>query len=77
MLARQPTWGDRTRKSGARPLLMGVPGYYWRGPDRRPEHRPVVTTGARRPPERNREWSTGPQPKPTGTRPAAQMQATP
>src|SRR5512140_1639904 len=27
------------------------------------------------PPERNREWSTGPQPKPTGTRLAAQSQA--
>jgi hypothetical protein len=27
-----------------------APGDYWRGPDRRPEHRPVVTTGARRPP---------------------------
>jgi non-heme chloroperoxidase len=53
-----------------------VPIDYWRGPDRRPERRPVITTGATRHPERNREWSTGPQPKPTGTRPAAQRQAT-
>jgi len=27
-----------------------VPGEYGRGPDRGPEHRPVVTTGAARPP---------------------------
>jgi hypothetical protein len=44
-----------------------VPGDYWRDPDGGPEHRPVVTTGARRPPERNRERSAGPQPKPAGT----------
>jgi hypothetical protein len=31
---------------------------YWRGPDRRPEHRPVIATGTTRPPERDAEAST-------------------
>jgi hypothetical protein len=35
-----------------------IPGEYWRGPDGRPEHRPVITTGATRPPERDAEAST-------------------
>ena len=35
-----------------------VPGEYWRGPDRRPEHRPAITTGAARPPERDAEACT-------------------
>jgi hypothetical protein len=48
-----------------------IPGEYWRGPDRRPEHRPVITTGATRPPERDAEASTtrrshGPAPRPAG-----------
>lgn len=32
--------------------------YSWRGPDRRPGHRPVIATGATRPPERDAEAST-------------------
>jgi hypothetical protein len=35
-----------------------VPSEYWRGPGRRPAHRPVITTGAMRPPERDAEAST-------------------
>jgi len=35
-----------------------LPGEYWCGPDRRPEHRPVITTGAARLPERDAEAST-------------------
>ena len=35
-----------------------VLGEYWRGPDRRPRHRPVTTTGATRLPEGNAEAST-------------------
>ena len=34
-----------------------VPGEYGRGPELRPEHRPVITTGATRPPERDAETS--------------------
>jgi hypothetical protein len=35
-----------------------VPSEYWRGPGRRPAHRPVITTGAMRSPERDAEAST-------------------
>jgi hypothetical protein len=37
-----------------------VPSEYWRDPDRGPEHRLVITTGATRPPERDAEASTVP-----------------
>ena len=37
---------------------QSVPSEYWRGPDRRPGHRPVIATGATRPPERDAEAST-------------------
>jgi hypothetical protein len=40
-----------------------VPSEYWCGPDRRPEDRPVITTGATRGHERHREWSTSLQMK--------------
>jgi len=46
-----------------------IPGEYWRGPDRRPEHRPVITTGATRPPKRDAEASTTTQMKPAGATP--------
>jgi hypothetical protein len=35
-----------------------VPSGYWRGPDRRPGYRPVVATGATRPPGRDAEACT-------------------
>lgn len=44
-----------------------IPGGYWRGPDRRPAHRPVITTGATRFPERDAEASATP-PDETGRR---------
>jgi hypothetical protein len=37
---------------------QSVPSEYWRGPDRRPGHRPVIATGATRPPERDAKAST-------------------
>jgi pimeloyl-ACP methyl ester carboxylesterase len=47
-----------------------VPSEYWRGPDRRPEQRPVIITGATRPPERDAEANTTPQIKWAGGWPA-------
>src|SRR5580704_14818320 len=64
---------------GARPLSEGIcsavtPGIgggdYWRSPDRRPEHWPVITTGATHPPERDAEASTTRRPHGAVPRPA-------
>ena len=41
-----------------------VPGEYWRGPDRRPEHRPVIIAGATRPQERDAEGKYRPADQP-------------
>src|SRR4029077_903808 len=51
---------------------------YWRGPDRRPEHRLVVATGAARPPGRDANAST-PRRSTGGehTRPGGNVQVTP
>ena len=53
-----------------------VPSEYWRGPNRRPEHRPVTTTGATRPPERDAEAKYHPADQ-TGRRLAPQAPAIP
>src|SRR6266849_1321816 len=48
--------------SGVTALLPATdgPGEYGCGPDRRPEHRPVIPTGASRTPERDAEARTNP-----------------
>src|SRR4029077_5208289 len=56
---------------GADSSQQMLPSEYWRGPYRSPEHRPVITTGATRPPGRDAEASTtrrspGPAPRPAG-----------